>query len=142
MCSSDLTIYRYYDGTDVAKLFDLQSDDFMYSRLGSPTVSFLEKKMAKLEGGTAAVTTSSGQSANLMAILNICEAGDHIISTSAIYGGTHNLFKVTLKKMGIDTTFINPCTSEKESSIMQRSFSICLPSRWSDTPKITTRSER
>lgn len=108
------TTYRYYDGTDVAKLFDLQSDDFMYSRLGSPTVSFLEKKMAELEGGTAAVAASSGQSANLMAILNICEAGDHIISTSAIYGGTHNLFKVTLKKMGIDTTFVDPCASEEE----------------------------
>ena len=76
------TTYRYYDGTDVAKLFDLQSDDFMYSRLGSPTVSFLEKKMAELEGGTAAVAASSGQSANLMAILNICEAGDHIIIAS------------------------------------------------------------
>ena len=108
------TTYRYYDSTDVAKLFDLQSDDFMYSRLGSPTVSFLEKKMAELEGGTAAVAASSGQSANLMAILNICEAGDHIISTSTIYGGTHNLFKVTLKKMGIATTFVDPCASEGE----------------------------
>lgn len=101
------TTYRYYDCEDVAKLFDLESNDFMYSRLGSPTVSALEEKMAALEGGTAGVATSAGQAANLIAMLNICEAGDHIVSSAAIYGGTHNLFNVTLKKMGIETTFVN-----------------------------------
>lgn len=101
------TTYRYYNCEDVAKLFDLESSDFMYTRLGSPTVDALEKKMAALEGGTAGVATSAGQAANLIAMLNICEAGDHIISSAAIYGGTHNLFNVTLKKMGIETTFID-----------------------------------
>lgn len=101
------TTYRYYNCEDVAKLFDLESADFMYTRLGSPTVDALEKKMAALEGGTAGVATSAGQAANLIAMLNICEAGDHIISSASIYGGTHNLFNVTLKKMGIETTFVD-----------------------------------
>ena len=101
------TTYRYYNGEDVAKLFDLESADFMYSRLGSPTVSALEEKMAKLEGGTAGIATSAGQAANLITMLNICQCGDHIVSSSAIYGGTHNLFNVTLKKMGIETTFVD-----------------------------------
>lgn len=101
------TTYRYYNGEDVAKLFDLESADFMYSRLGSPTVNALEEKMAALEGGTAGIATSAGQAANLIAMLNICQEGDHIVSSSRIYGGTHNLFNVTLKKMGIETTFID-----------------------------------
>ena len=98
---SQNTTYRYYNCEDVAKLFDLESGDYMYSRLGNPTVNALEEKMAALEGGTAGIATSAGQAANLIAMLNICEAGDHIVSASAIYGGTHNLFNVTLKKMGI-----------------------------------------
>ena len=101
------TTYRYYDCEDVAKLFDLESNNFMYSRLGSPTVSALEEKMAALEGGTAGIATSAGQAANLISMLNICQAGDHIVSAAAIYGGTHNLFNVTLKKMGIETTFVD-----------------------------------
>ncbi len=101
------TTYRYYNGEDVAKLFDLESADFMYTRLGSPTVNALEEKMAALEGGTAGIATSAGQAANLIAMLNICQNGDHIVSSSRIYGGTHNLFNVTLKKMGIETTFID-----------------------------------
>ncbi len=101
------TTYRYYNGEDVAKLFDLESADFMYTRLGSPTVNALEEKMAALEGGTAGIATSAGQAANLISMLNICQNGDHIVSSSRIYGGTHNLFNVTLKKMGIETTFID-----------------------------------
>ncbi len=101
------TTYRYYNTQDVAKLFDLESGDFMYSRLGSPTPGYLEAKMADLEGGTAAIATSSGQSANLITMLNLCSAGDHILAAASIYGGTYNLFAVTLKKMGIETTFFD-----------------------------------
>ncbi len=108
------TTYRYYDAEDVAKLFDLESADFMYTRLGSPTVNALEEKMAALEGGTAGIATSAGQAANLITMLNICEAGDHIIACGNIYGGTFNLFGVTLKKMGIETTFIDYNLSAEE----------------------------
>jgi len=108
------TTYRYYNAEDVAKLFDLESGDFMYTRLGSPTVNALEEKMAALEGGTAGIATSAGQAANLITMLNICEAGDHIIACANIYGGTFNLFGVTLKKMGIETTFINQNASKEE----------------------------
>lgn len=101
------TTYRYYNTEDVADLFDLKTGDFMYSRLGSPTPSALEVKMADLEGGKAAVATSSGQSATLTAILNIAQAGDNIIASKAIYGGTYNLLGVTMKKMGIDVTFVD-----------------------------------
>lgn len=101
------TTYRYYDAGDVAKLFDLDSTDFMYTRLGSPTVNGLEEKMATLEGGSAAIATSSGQAANLITMLNVCQAGDHILAASNLYGGTYNLFATTLKKMGIETTFID-----------------------------------
>ncbi len=108
------TTYRYYNAEDVAKLFDLESGDFMYTRLGSPTVNALEEKMAALEGGTAGIATSAGQAANLITMLNICEAGDHIIACANIYGGTFNLFGVTLKKMGIETTFINQNATKEE----------------------------
>ncbi|MCR5482055.1 MAG: O-acetylhomoserine aminocarboxypropyltransferase/cysteine synthase [Clostridia bacterium] len=101
------TTYRYYNSADVAELFDLESPNFMYTRLGSPTVNALEEKMALLEGGTAAIATSAGQAANMIAMLNICEAGDHILAATNIYGGTHNLFGVTFKKMGIETTFVD-----------------------------------
>ncbi|MEG0157458.1 MAG: PLP-dependent transferase, partial [Anaerovoracaceae bacterium] len=114
------TTYRYYDSADVAKLFDLESADYMYSRLGSPTVNALEEKMAALEGGTAGIATSSGQAANLITMLNICESGDHIIASASIYGGTHNLFGVTLKKMGIETTFIDQNISQEEIVAMAR----------------------
>lgn len=108
------TTYRYYNTEDVAKLFDLDNADYMYTRLGSPTVNALEAKMAALEGGTAGIATSAGQAANLIAILNICQAGDHILSAANIYGGTHNLFGVTIKKMGIETTFFDQDISKEE----------------------------
>ena len=101
------TTYRYYNAHDVADLFDLDSPNPMYARLGSPTVDALEQKMALLEGGTAGMAASSGQSANLIAILNICEAGDHILSGTNIYGGTYNLMNVTLRKLGIDVEFFD-----------------------------------
>ncbi len=108
------TTYQYYDSNDVADLFDLKSAEHMYSRISNPTVAEFEKKMALLEGGVAAVAASSGQAATTMAFLNICSAGDHIVAASTIYGGTFNLLGVTLKKLGIDVTFIDPAASLEE----------------------------
>ena len=108
------TTYRYYNAEDVAELFDLKSANFMYTRLGSPTVNALEEKMALLEGGTAGMATSSGQSATLITILNLCNAGDHVIASANIYGGTHNLLGVTLKKLGISVDFIDQELSKEE----------------------------
>ena len=108
------TTYRYYNAEDVAKLFDLESGNYMYSRLGNPTVTFLEDKMAMLEGGTAAVAAASGMAAVFMAVCNICQAGDHILSASNIYGGTFNLFNVTLRRFGIEVTFVNQDSSLEE----------------------------
>ena len=108
------TTYKY-DSTDhVAKLFDLAVPGHMYSRISNPTVEALESKMAALEGGVAALCTSSGQSASMVSILNLCEAGDHFIALNTIYGGTYNLFAVTLKKMGVSVTFIDAGASPEE----------------------------
>ncbi len=104
-----------YDSTDhIGQLFDLTADGHMYSRISNPTVDAVEKKIAALEGGVGALCTTSGQAANLLAILNICTAGDHFIAASAIYGGTINLFGVTLKKFGIECTFVNADAGEDE----------------------------
>ncbi len=108
------TTYRYTQNCDVADLFDLKSDNHMYSRISNPTVAVLENKMAALEGGVAAVAASSGQSATLMTVLNICEQGDNIITARNIYGGTSNLFGVSLKKLGIDVRFFNQDDSEQD----------------------------
>lgn len=108
------TTYQYYDSDDVADLFDLKSSSHMYSRISNPTVAELEGKMALLEGGVGAVATSSGQAATTLAILNICKSGDHVLASSTIYGGTYNLLSVTLKKLGIDVTFINPESNLEE----------------------------
>ena len=106
ICQS--TTYKYDSSEHVGKLFDLEEDGFFYSRLANPTVDAVEKKIAALEGGVGAVLTSSGQAATFLAVTNICKQGEHIISTAAIYGGTTNLFSVTLKKFGIDVTFVDP----------------------------------
>ncbi len=108
------TTFKYDSSEHVGKLFDLAESGFFYSRIGNPTVDAVEQKIASLEGGIGAICTSSGQAANALAVLNICGAGDHIISSAAIYGGTSNLFAVTMKKMGIDVTFINPDASQGE----------------------------
>ncbi len=100
------TTYRYTNGEEVGKLFDLEKDGFFYTRLANPTTDVAEKRIAALEGGVGALLTSSGQAAATLAILNICGVGDHIIASNAIYGGTFNLFAVTLPKMGIETTFV------------------------------------
>ncbi|MCL1982723.1 MAG: O-acetylhomoserine aminocarboxypropyltransferase/cysteine synthase [Clostridiales bacterium] len=108
------TTFRYYNAKDVAELFDLESANFMYTRLGNPTVNKLEEKMAMLEGGTAAIAASSGQAATLMAVLNICGAGDHIVAAANIYGGTHNLLGVSLAKLGIEVDFVDQDLPEEE----------------------------
>ena len=108
------TTYRYYNAQDVAELFDLESPNHMYTRLGSPTVDALEQKMALLEGGTAGMATSAGMAASLIAFLNICNAGDHIIAATNIYGGTYNLLSVSLARLGIETTFIDQDISVEE----------------------------
>ena len=108
------TTFKYDTSEDMGKLFDLEAEGYFYSRLQNPTCDYVAKKICELEGGVAAMLTSSGQSANFFAIFNIANAGDHIISTTAIYGGTFNLFSVTMKKMGIDFTFISPDCTEEE----------------------------
>ncbi len=108
------TTYKYDSSETVGQLFDLEREGFFYTRLANPTVDAVEKKIAALEGGVSALCTSSGQAATMISILNICEAGDHFISSSAIYGGTTNLFSVTLKKLGIEVTYVDPDASKEE----------------------------
>ena len=98
----------------MARLFDLEDAGFFYTRLGNPTVDAVERKIAALEGGVGALCTSSGQAANLLALLNVARSGDHIVSASSIYGGTFNLFAVTLKKLGIEVTFVDQTASDEE----------------------------
>ena len=108
------TTFKYATSEDMGKLFDLEADGYFYSRLQNPTCDMVAKKICELEGGTAAMLTSSGQAANFFALFNICEAGDHIVASSTIYGGTFNLFSVTMKRMGIEFTFVDPNCSEEE----------------------------
>lgn len=113
------TTFRYDSSEHVGKLFNLEAEGFFYSRLANPTVDAVERKIAALEGGIGALCTSSGQAASTLAVLNICSAGDHMVSSSTIYGGTTNLFAVTLKKLGIDVTFVHPDASKEE---IQKAF--------------------
>lgn len=110
------TTFKYETSEQMAKLFDLEEAGFFYTRLQNPTSEAVAAKIAALEGGVAAILTSSGQAASFYSVLNICSAGDHIVSSSAIYGGTFNLFAVTMKKMGFDVTFVDPDASEEELS--------------------------
>lgn len=108
------TSYRFDTAEQVANLFDLKENGHIYSRISNPTVAALEEKLTALEGGVGAICVSSGQSAVLLAVLNICKSGDHVVSVSSVYGGTFNLFNVTLKTFGIETTFVSPDASEEE----------------------------
>ena len=108
------TTFKYNTSEDMGKLFDLEASGYFYSRLQNPTNDAVAAKIATLEGGVGAVLTSSGQAANFYAIFNICQAGDHFITSNEIYGGTYNLFGVTLKKLGIDCTFISQEASDEE----------------------------
>lgn len=113
------TTFKYDSSLQMGRLFDLEDSGYFYSRLQNPTNDIVASKIAALEGGIAAMLTSSGQAANFFAVFNICEAGDHLIASSAIYGGTYNLFGVTMKKMGIDCTFVDPEISEED---LQKEF--------------------
>ncbi len=108
------TTFKYDTSEEMGKLFDLEANGYFYSRLQNPTNDFVAAKIARLEGGSAAMLTSSGQAANFMALFNICEAGSHIVASSSIYGGTFNLMAVTMAKMGIQTTFVSPDCTEDE----------------------------
>ncbi|MBR5351313.1 MAG: O-acetylhomoserine aminocarboxypropyltransferase/cysteine synthase [Prevotella sp.] len=113
------TTFKYDDSDEMGMLFDLKKEGYFYTRLANPTNDAVAKKIAALEGGVGAVLTSSGQAANFYAIFNICGAGDHFITSNEIYGGTYNLFGVTLKKLGIDCTFVSPDATEEE---IQKAF--------------------
>lgn len=108
------TTFKYDTSEDMGKLFDLEASGYFYTRLQNPTNDYVAAKIAALEGGTAAMLTSSGQAANFFALFNICECGSHIVASSSIYGGTFNLIEVTMRKMGVDVTFVSPKASEEE----------------------------
>ncbi|MBQ3800776.1 MAG: O-acetylhomoserine aminocarboxypropyltransferase/cysteine synthase [Treponema sp.] len=108
------TTFKYDTSEDMGKLFDLEASGYFYTRLQNPTNDMVAAKIASLEGGTAAMLTSSGQAANFFAVFNIATAGDHVVASSSIYGGTFNLFNVTMRKMGVDFTFISPDCSDAE----------------------------
>ena len=110
------TTFKYDTSEQMARLFDLEDSGYFYTRLQNPTNDAVAAKIAALEGGVAAMLTSSGQAANFYAIFNICQAGDHFVCSSAIYGGTFNLFGVTMRKLGIEVTFVNPDAGEEEIS--------------------------
>ena len=108
------TTFKYATSEDMGKLFDLEADGYFYSRLANPTCDAVAAKICALEGGSAAMLTSSGQAANFLAVFNIAGCGDHIVASSAIYGGSFNLFSVTMKRMGLETTFVDPDCTEEE----------------------------
>ncbi|MBR5441326.1 MAG: O-acetylhomoserine aminocarboxypropyltransferase/cysteine synthase [Clostridia bacterium] len=114
------TTFKYATSEDMGKLFDLEASGYFYTRLQNPTNDYVAAKIAEMEGGCAAMLTSSGQAANFYAIFNIANCGDHIVACSTIYGGTYNLFSVTMKKMGIDFTFVSPdCTDDELNAAFQ-----------------------
>ncbi len=114
------TTFKYDTSEDMGKLFDLEAEGYFYTRLQNPTNDMVAAKIAALEGGTAAMLTSSGQAANFYSVFNIAQAGDHVIASTSIYGGTFNLFNVTMRRMGIEFTFVNPdCTNEELEAAFQ-----------------------
>ena len=121
------TTWKYDTSDDMGKLFDLEASGYFYTRLQNPTNDFVASKLCAMEGGFAGMLTSSGQAANFFAIFNICEAGDHFIASSSIYGGTYNLFGVTMKKMGIECTFVDQSLSYEELSKYFKPNTKCDP---------------
>ena len=120
------TTFKYETSEQMGRLFDLEEDGYFYTRLANPTNDAVAEKICELEGGVAAMLTSSGQAANYYAAFNICNAGDHIISAATIYGGTYNLFGVTLPKLGIEVTFVDQDASEEEIARMTEG----TPAEW------------
>lgn len=130
------TTFKYDDSDKMARLFDLKDSGYFYTRLQNPTNDAVAAKIAALEGGVAAMLTSSGQAANMYAVFNICESGDHFVCSSTIYGGTFNLFSVTFKKFGIDVTFIDPDANEEEIEKAFRPNTKCLFGETISNPSI------
>lgn len=120
------TTYKYDTSEQMGKLFDLEESGYFYTRLQNPTNDYVAQKICELEGGVAAMLTSSGQAANYYAVFNICEAGDHVVMSSTVYGGTFNLLTVTMKKMGIETTVVDPDASEEELAKAFRDNTKCV----------------
>jgi O-acetylhomoserine (thiol)-lyase len=120
------TTYRYDSAETLGDLFDLKAEGFFYTRLANPTLDVVEKKIATLEGGVGALLTASGQAATLIAVTNICGAGDHVVCASAVYGGTFNLFNKTLRDLGIDFTFVSPDADEAELEAAMRPNTRCV----------------
>ena len=120
------TTFKYDNSEQMARLFDLEDSGYFYTRLQNPTNDAVAAKIAALEGGVAGMLTSSGQAANFYAVFNICESGDHFVCSTAIYGGTYNLFSVTMKKLGIDMTFVDQNASEEEIQKAFRPNTKCL----------------
>ena len=130
------TTFKYDDSEQMARLFDLKDTGYFYTRLQNPTNDAVASKIAALEGGVGAILTSSGQAANFYAVFNICEAGDHFVCSSTIYGGTFNLFGVTMKKLGIDCTFIDADATEEEIEKAFRPNTKCLFGETISNPSI------
>lgn len=120
------TTFTYDSAETMGKLFDLEENGFFYTRLGNPTIDAVEQKIAALEGGVGALITASGQSASLISILNICHSGDHVVCSSAIYGGTFNLFYKTMQEMGIEFTFVSPDSTKEELENAFKSNTRCV----------------
>ena len=122
------TTFKYATSEDMGKLFDLEASGYFYSRLQNPTCDSVAAKICALEGGTAAMLTSSGQAASFYSVFNIASCGDHVVASSALYGGTYNLFAVTMKRMGIEFTFVSPdCTEEEMISAAMRQITALKP---------------
>ena len=131
------TTFKYDTSEDMGKLFDLEASGYFYTRLQNPTNDYVAAKIAELEGGTAAMLTSSGQAANFFAMFNVANNGDHIVSSASIYGGTFNLIAVTMKKMGIDVTFVEPDCSEEELNAAFRPNTKCVFGETIANPALT-----
>ena len=131
------TTFKYATSEDMGKLFDLEATGYFYSRLQNPTCDMVAAKIAALEGGTAAMLTSSGQAANFFALFNICSCGDHIVASSSIYGGTFNLIDVTIRRMGINVTFVSPTASEEELHAAFRPETKCVFGETIANPALT-----
>ncbi len=131
------TTFKYATSEDMGKLFDLEAEGYFYSRLQNPTNDLVAAKIASLEGGTAGMLTSSGMAANFFALFNLCSAGDHVVSSSSIYGGTFNLLSVTMARMGIETTFVNPDATREELDAAFRPNTKCVFGETIANPALT-----
>ncbi|MBO7638137.1 MAG: O-acetylhomoserine aminocarboxypropyltransferase/cysteine synthase [Treponema sp.] len=131
------TTFKYDTSEDMGKLFDLEASGYFYTRLQNPTNDYVAAKLTALEGGTAGMLTSSGQAANFFAVFNIASCGDHVVSSSSIYGGTFNLFNVTMRKMGIDFTFVSPDATEEELNAAFKPNTKCVFGETIANPALT-----